>query len=914
MNLSISSTTSRCIILPLLILYILLYPLLPAGYQSVNRGGTVTVVPSPYFLLGSNLTVYCHVRECERSYKISLDLNGVTVKDREEVNCSLAMFNLTSVHTPQSFVICKLRGVQSTKIVTGLDLHGGLPPDKPEDIICEVTRSSDFIGCSWKSGQKTHLPTTYNISVNRENGTQIYLDQIQNAEEIKIPRGIVDKSNKYQLIITAYNHFGVSQSNPFILCVKDIVIPDTPHITNVEFENGSISAVLQWHTGDLSVHLKPYVRLRTHHSSWDVREETELSETLIRVGDVTPLTEYEFQVRTCNSTFRVKHITVPSFPPAPTSSQKLPCSKWSSSVLATSPGKGPSQRLSVWRVFNSQQNVTVFWKPPPPQDYSGEVKQYNIFLASDQIKEVTCPEASCHCSVLVPAEVQTLSISAVASYGSSPPAEVPLRHSGEVGPVLSQLAPATNGSAVYISWSWPQTKSWSTSGGEELLHYVVQWGSVPATELRWQEVDKNQNSTSITGLTAGVRYNVSLFAVTTRGVTAPSSVLIYSKEQKPASGPNLTVLVHEAKRIQILWDELPVNQQRGFITSYTLYIQALDSSNKALRVVLSGSGSRHIWLDCPEGALSLQMTASTSAGESQRGIRVNSQPADPTVGVVIEVVVIIALFIAIVVNLMCWSCVRKRIKQKCLSWGPAWLDVILPELENSNAIRLLQNSSEPCVVSTDSDPLLSPVSLISLEGREDVYPVIHVETSQTGPGQTTAQAPSLETDVGTVLVDSQLQDISYKPQISMLASQLETGEETEEEPNGVAADREEDTTSSVFKGLLGGLLSSVEVDCSVSHPQTLSSVGDPLWPKAPETSGAPHRCFRAGTRGAECEVEVNCASVELQQGDTMTPDIADTCLSTCTVATVLTHGYFPQLAAVSCTSFNATQNELEPWE
>ncbi|KAG7520016.1 hypothetical protein JOB18_021030 [Solea senegalensis] len=583
MKLSISSTTSRCIILPLLILYILLYPLLPAGSQFINKGGTVTVDPSPYFLLGSNLTVYCHVRECKRSYKISLDLNGVTVKDRKEVNCNLAKFYLPNVHMPQSFVVCKLRGVQSTKIVTGLDLHGGLPPDKPEDIICEVTRSSDFIGCLWKSGQKTYLPTTYNISVNRENGTQIYLDQIQNAEEIKIPRGIVDKTKKYQLIITAYNHFGVSQSNPFILCVKEIVIPETPHITNVEFENGSISAVLQWKTTDLSVHLKPYVRLCTYNSSWDVREETELSDTLIRVGDLTPLTEYEFQVRTCNSTFRVNHITVPSFTPGPTSSQRLPCSKWSSSVLARTPGKGPSQRLSVWRVFNSQQNVTVFWKPPPPQDYSGEVKQYNIFLASDQIKEVTCREASCHSSVLVPAAVQTLSISAVTSYGSSPPADVPLRHSGEVGPVLRQPAPAANGSAVYVSWSWPQTKSWSTSGGEVLLHYVVQWRSVPATKLWWQEVEKNQNSTSITGLTAGVRYNVSLFAVTTRGVTAPSSVLIYSKEQKPASGPNLTVLLHEAKRIQILWDELPVNQQRGFITSYTLYIQTLDSSNQALR-------------------------------------------------------------------------------------------------------------------------------------------------------------------------------------------------------------------------------------------------------------------------------------------------------------------------------------------
>lgn len=56
----------------------------------------------------------------------------------------------------------------------------------------------------------------------RENGTQIHFDQIQDAEEITIPQGILVKNTKYQLIITARNHLGVSQSDPFILCVKDI--------------------------------------------------------------------------------------------------------------------------------------------------------------------------------------------------------------------------------------------------------------------------------------------------------------------------------------------------------------------------------------------------------------------------------------------------------------------------------------------------------------------------------------------------------------------------------------------------------------------------------------------------------------------------------------------------------------------
>lgn len=50
----------------------------------------------------------------------------------------------------------------------------------------------------------------------------MYSNHIQDAEEIKIPRRTLDENTKYEFTITAYNYFGVSRSNPFILCVKDI--------------------------------------------------------------------------------------------------------------------------------------------------------------------------------------------------------------------------------------------------------------------------------------------------------------------------------------------------------------------------------------------------------------------------------------------------------------------------------------------------------------------------------------------------------------------------------------------------------------------------------------------------------------------------------------------------------------------
>lgn len=51
---------------------------------------------------------------------------------------------------------------------------------------------------------------------------------------------------------------------------------------------------------------------------------------------------------------------------------------------------------------------------------------------------------------------------------------------------------------------------------------------------------------------------------------------------EPVCGPNVSVLVHEARRIQIQWDELPVDKQKGFITNYTIYLQMLDFSNTQL--------------------------------------------------------------------------------------------------------------------------------------------------------------------------------------------------------------------------------------------------------------------------------------------------------------------------------------------
>ncbi|XP_014842483.1 PREDICTED: interleukin-12 receptor subunit beta-2-like isoform X1 [Poecilia mexicana] len=869
MNLLLASW--RCIIL-LFGFSISGCPLLPAGCVDVISGGYVTAEPATVLLMGSNLTVYCHTFQCEKGSKMYLDLNKQTVNLSKRVNCTTTAFYLPRVWKPLSEVVCKMKSSQlsALEIICGLDLHLGLPPDKPANINCETTRSSNLVNCSLDRGRETYIDTFYNVSVHRENKS--VLDLILDGEEISIPRGILEENTKYTLTVSAYNRFGASRSDPFVFSLADIVIPETPRVVKVEFMNDSTSAVLHWKTSESSMRLRSQIRLRGNNT-WEQRAGAELSEGLIRVENLKPETEYEFQIKTCSSTSGQSTSLK--------ASRRVLCSKWSPSVRRMSPEKGPSQQLHVWRSFGGQakhglRNVTVFWKPPPVEDYSGELLRYSIVLEDG--REEICPAASSQCSVQAPVAVLGLNVSVVTSSGASPPAFVDLRHAGASESFFVKLAPSADGSAAHVSWS--------TTDQKDLLYFVVEWESMPAAGLQWKKVLKDLKGTTITGLMAGVRYNVSLYAVTTRGVSAPTSTPIYSREQKPLSAPVLHVLTREARRILVRWDELPQDQQRGFISKYTIYLQTLDSTSTELNVTVSGSGQRQMWLDCPEGTLSLQLTASNSAGEGPRGRQTLSQPPAPAVGLVIVIVFIITISIAIVANLMCWSCVRKRIKQKCIAWGPEWLVHNLPKPGHSNAIRLLEDDrSERLFSSIDSDPTLSPILVVSQEERDEAYPTIHVEESPDGA----EQAKSLHR---TVLVEH----TGYKPQIAALVpldEEIRAAREEQREDPEIA---EEDRLLLGFEGFLGGFLSDMDRSSS-SHRVTLGSTGDLLWPKTVETSVWKGVCLQEMTRPEE-DTENNVSSLDLQQDQREALESDDTCSSPFSARTFLNGGYFPQVASL----------------
>ncbi|XP_033820585.2 interleukin-23 receptor [Periophthalmus magnuspinnatus] len=706
-----------------------------------------------------------------------------------ELNNCTAIFSLSNVREPVSNVYCKKQDPGADYYVTGITLRSGLPPGKPLNISCETTRNAGFIECKWKKGRETYEPTTYNISVNIGNGSWEYSHTVQDEGNCTIPQNIFHDNFTYHLMVSAHNHFGKSHSDPLTFTFNDIVVPEMPHITQIDF-NESLVAVLHWKTHESFESLKPYIRVHTA-GHWEKREVSEIGDGLVHVAGLRPLTDYSFQVRTCTK----RQQTDTNLHTA----RKMVCSKWSPSVWKKTPGKGPSEPLHVWRDSTLQQVAIVFWKPPPSHEYSGEVSQYEIDFGDGQKQEHRCAPMS-ECSARVPL-LPPISVTAVTPYGTSPPATVPLTQSDAPGPVLREVTPSVNSRTVTVSWTRPEQN-------EEVMNYVTECTTLPPTALHWKAVSKDHKYTTITGLMPGVLYNISVYAVTTSGVSAPSSSAVYSKELKPLFGPSMSVLVHEANKVLVKWDELPVEQRRGFITYYTIYYHVLSSTRSQLKASVPASGPRQRWLDCPEGTLALQMSASTAAGEGPRGNLITSHPPAPSAGLVIVIVFIIMFFVAIIVNLMCWKCVRKRIKQKCIAWSPECLGDNLPKPINSNAIKLLGlDRSEPSLFSSFSDPPLSPISFLQDE-REELYPFVHVEM---GPSQTesTLLRPEFTNDIYNPSIN--LEYDNYKPQTTAFPV-LEKNKEVEDSEG-------QNTSSHQFEEFSEGLLSNVQVELNDSQTE-----------------------------------------------------------------------------------------------
>ncbi|XP_067086331.1 interleukin-23 receptor [Osmerus mordax] len=636
------------------------------------------------------------------------------------------------------------------------------------------------------------------------------------------------------------------------ICGMDLYpqYPDAPGIVSVLFSNDSTSAEVLWTSPRTSQLQAAHLRFKKRNGSWVERHATDLSKHSFLIQGLEQQTEYEMQVKVC-SYIRVT-----------TSTSRPVCSSWSSSFSQTSPVAGPSQEPDAWRVVlplekDGARTVIVMWKHPGQR--GGPVWHELAYLEHGDTQRVHCAANTTQHSLLLSPEVTALEVTALTSHGRSPTATLYLNHTVLPAQALTHLAGA-NGSVV-LSWTEAGARA---EAGVVLLGYVVEWRSGSGV-LGWQRVSREQRSTSITGLDAGVSYQVSLHAETSRGGCELASSLVYSRQQKPLAGPRARVVSRQAGEVVIAWEELALEEQRGVITHYSIYLRALGALH--MDTVLS-RGPRQLRLVCPEVYVSISVSASTSAGEGPPGPLVSSQPPAPAVSVVIWIVSSATFLMVLLVNLLFCRYIRMRVKHTCMTFGPACLVESPPQPDNSNAIKLLlevqqqeeveqqeevhQQEVEQASWSRHSDPVLCLIEEVSQEEREEVYPVIHMEHPLTRP----SRDPGGGTEIRGGPTEGLSPQTGYKPQTSTPAPPQEPEGEEEEEAR---EERQEEERMSAQcwegsvrdlelpGGLLGAWLCDVALGLSASPVQAQTSAGCPLSPVSPQmTSLFPGEAWRGG--------------------------------------------------------------------
>ncbi|XP_034780707.2 interleukin-23 receptor-like [Acipenser ruthenus] len=665
------------------------------GCSGLVCRGILWVEPTPVFSMGSSVSVICtsSIENCHPE-KFSVYLNNNPQPSLHHLNHSAVELQLHHVTIPHSSIRChvKCKGQRGQQMVCGKDIKGGYPPDKPTNLTCVSKWKSNKINCTWKKGIDTYINTSYIVEFQSSGRIQMFSPQREGY--VPIPLSHFEMDAEYNVSVHAKNHLGQSQSAIIQLTINDVVIPDTPTITNITFVNSSHKkAVLQWNKSE---QLCAEVRYRATVTDWNMVEEKETSceNSTFELRGLKPFTQYEFQIRGCKP------------------NKKLRCSDWSPSFLERTPEAEPCRRVDVWRIMgpthgNGSQTVTILWKPLAPKYSRGIILGYKVFYREygKQLHSHVCQPKDTQYQITLPKHTKTLYITALNSKGSSEAAQVSIGQKEFPPPIITKLTSADS-LGILLAWKPPsQTKG-------SILWYIAEWHRHDGN-MWWKKVTCLQNSTHIEAKVSGSRYHISLYAIYSNGESKPATAEAYSKELEPIAGPKVSVVETQKKRALIKWEDIPVHLQRGFIKTYTIYLKKGIDEKQVRNVSVA---LRQYWLESLEPVVlyTVYMTAWNSAGKGAKGEEIILKLADGYDVTILAVIVVAVTFsIAILLIVMFCNSIRHRIKRICILWVPKWVFEEFPRVENSSVVKLLQEKyrtdSDSSWLSLHSDPPITEV-------------------------------------------------------------------------------------------------------------------------------------------------------------------------------------------------------------
>lgn len=625
--------------------------------------------------------------------------------------------------------------------IFGTVIFAGYPPDSPQDLLCETYDLKEII-CTWSPGRPTALvgprSTTYTLF------------ESFSGRHIRVKRGDVSSNESYQLFfqmlpnqetynftLNAHNPLGRSES-AVLVNVTEKVHPHTPASVKVKDIN-STAVLLSWHLPGNFAKIKLICQTEIkHNSEQELRNLTvkgvENSNYLMIVNKLNPYTAYTLRVRCSAQTF-------------------WKWSAWSSEkrhvTIEAVPSKGPD----TWREWSSDgKKIIVYWKPLSVSDANGAILAYDVSYSSEE-KTRTLPEIPPpqHRAEIRPSHKDcVIDVAARNSAGSSPPSRIAGMQIPNDDLKIEQTVGGGNG--ILLTWNHDPNMT---------CDYVVKWCNSTRPEpclMDWRKVPSNSTETVIRSdqFRPGVRYNFFLYGCKSQGYQLLRSIVGYIEELAPNVAPNFTVEDTSADSILVRWEDIPVEELRGFLKGYLFYFEKgerdtskmrglepgrsdvkikniTDVSQKTLRIAdLQGKTSYHLVLRAYTGG---------GMGPEKSMFVVTKENS---VGLIIAILipVAVAVIVGVVTSILCY---RKR------EWIKETFYPDIPNPENCKALQFQKSACEgssalktlemnPCTPNT-VEVLEAGPTVPKTEDTELASPVAERPESGPGDGDADKQVP-----------------------------------------------------------------------------------------------------------------------------------------------------------------------------
>ncbi|XP_021235993.1 interleukin-6 receptor subunit beta isoform X1 [Numida meleagris] len=541
------------------------------------------IIPeSPVLALGSNFTALCILNEScldfgniyasQIIWKIK---NKVVPKEQyREINRTVSSVTFNDTSSLATPLTCNvLADGQIEQNIYGISVTVGLPPEKPENLSCIVYQVSKLtypMECTWDPGRHTFLDTNFRLKYrwSRESFPDCIPKYVNNSCTISDVQFFVN----LEVWVEAANALGKAESDRLVFDPIEIVKPLPPH--NLSVNSGILPTVLKlsWENRISAAVMKLKFNIRYRISS-DTNwmqvppEDTASPRTSFSVQGLRPYTEYVFSIR-C-----MKEDGVGFW------------SDWSEEKVGVTTEDKPSKGPTIWRTIDASPSpafwtVRLMWKALEPFEANGVISQYEVTVRAKpplshppQKYNVTTTSLT----LKLPNGTYEVTLIAHNRVGASPPSVLLIPASNSKAPVKNIRTLPKDGK-LWVGWIAPNN----------VLKYVIEWCLMSSSSdciTEWQIEPGNIQGTYLKGDIKPFKcYLITVYPLYADGQGSGQSVKAYLQQDRPSKGPTVqTKKVGKAEAV-LTWNRLTVDEQNGFIRSYTILYKTVDGNETAVSV------------------------------------------------------------------------------------------------------------------------------------------------------------------------------------------------------------------------------------------------------------------------------------------------------------------------------------------